>query len=55
MAKYEVIETSFIDGKLVEPGVVVEVNDDPAKGGMEPGTNLKKYDGRKAKSDADTE
>lgn len=54
MAKYEVVVLSFINNKLVEPGEVVDINDDPAKGGMKPGTNLKKYDGRK-KSDTDTE
>ncbi len=41
MAKYEVLETSFIDNRLVEAGTIVEINDDPKKGGMKPGTNVK--------------
>lgn len=42
MAKYEVLEVSFINNKLVQPGEIVEINDDPAKGGSKPGANLKK-------------
>lgn len=45
MAKYEVVEKSFVNGKLVRPGAVVDINDDPAKGGMKPGANLKPFKG----------
>jgi hypothetical protein len=45
MAKYEVLETSFIDNRLVEAGTVVEINDDPKKGGMKPGSNMKPVKG----------
>lgn len=48
MAKYEVTEASFVNNKLVQPGEIVEINDDPAKGGMKPGSNLKKATGAQA-------
>lgn len=41
MAKYEVTELSFVNNRLVEAGTIVEVNDDPKKGGMKPGSNMK--------------
>lgn len=44
MAYYKVLETSFIGQALVEVGKVIEINDDPAKGGMHPGSNLAKCD-----------
>jgi len=40
MAKYKVLEQSFIGLKLCEVDEIVEINDNPAKGGMVPGTNL---------------
>ena len=40
MAKYKVLEQSFIGLKLCEEGETVDINDDPANGGMSPGTNL---------------
>lgn len=53
MAKYEVTTLSFIGNSLVEPGTVVEINDNPDKGGMRPGTNLKPYKARKGSDEAD--
>ena len=47
MAQYKVTEKSFINGRLVQAGAVVEVNDDPKKGGMKPGSNLEKVGGSK--------
>lgn len=40
MGLYRVLEKSFIDNAIREPGDIVEVNDDPAQGGMTPGPNL---------------
>lgn len=40
MSYYKVLEQSFIGHSIQEAGTVVEINDDPAKGGMEPGSNL---------------
>lgn len=53
MAKYEVVEKSFVDNKLVEEGTIVDINDDPAKGGMKPGANLKPYKGEKSAQTGD--
>jgi hypothetical protein len=44
MAHYKVLEKSFIGLKLYEAGEVVEINDNPDKGGMTPGDNLAKCD-----------
>jgi len=44
MAYYKVLETSFIGQALVEVDKVIEINDDPTKGGMSPGSNLAKCD-----------
>lgn len=40
MAFYKVLEPSFIGQALVAIGQVVDINDDPAKGGMTPLSNL---------------
>ena len=40
MAFYKVLELSFIGDKLCQPGTVVDINNDPAKGGMRPGKAL---------------
>jgi hypothetical protein len=40
MAYYKVLETSFIGLKLCHEGEVVNINDDPANGGMAAGSNL---------------
>lgn len=40
MARYKVLELSFINNSLVQAGEVVEINDNPANGGFEPGSNL---------------
>jgi len=40
MAFYKVLEPSFIGQALVAIGQVVDINDDPAKGGMTPRGNL---------------
>lgn len=40
MALYKVLADSFINLKLCKPGDVVDINDDPKKGGMRPGSNL---------------
>lgn len=40
MAFYKVLELSFIGAKLCQPGTVVDINDDPSKGGMTPGKAL---------------
>lgn len=40
MAYYKVLEQSFIGLKLCEAGEIVEINDNHAKGGMTPGSNL---------------
>ena len=40
MAFYKVLEPSFIGQALVAVGQVVDINDDPAKGGMTPLGNL---------------
>lgn len=56
MAQYEVLAQSFIGNRLVEAGTIVEVNDDPKKGGMTPGSNLKKVSGASApKADGNAE
>jgi hypothetical protein len=52
MAKYEVLETSFINNKLVHAGEFVDINDDPKKGGMKPGSNVKAAKGGASKDDA---
>lgn len=44
MALYKTLELSFIDNKLVAEGEVVDINDDPANGGFEPGLNFVKCD-----------
>ena len=44
MAYYKVLEKSFIGYKLVEEGEIVNINDDPANGGMTPEGNLAKCD-----------
>ena len=44
MARYKVLATSFIGSSIVNEGDVVEINDDVANGGMEPGSNLAKVD-----------
>ncbi len=40
MAFYKVLESSFIGQALIAAGQVVDINDDPAKGGMTPRGNL---------------
>ena len=40
MAFYKVLAPSFIGQALVAVGQVVDINDDPAKGGMTPRGNL---------------
>lgn len=40
MAFYKVLEQSFIGQKICNEGEIVEINDDPAKGGMVPSSNL---------------
>ena len=40
MAKYRVLVDSFIDNTLRLAGTIVDINDDPATGGMTPSTNL---------------
>lgn len=40
MARYRVLEESFINNSIVQEGTVVEFNDDPNDGGMRPGKNL---------------
>lgn len=40
MNTYKVLELSYINGALQQPGNVVTINDDPANGGMTPGGNL---------------
>lgn len=44
MGKYRVLEKSFINDALHDVGAIVEINDDPAKGGMLPGANLAAVD-----------
>lgn len=46
MAKYEVLETSFINNAIVEPGAIVEFDG-------EPGPNLKPVKGKKGSAAAD--
>lgn len=40
MAFYKVLELSFIGDRLCQPGTVVDINNDPDKGGMRPGKAL---------------
>lgn len=40
MNHYKVLELSYINGALQQPGSIVAINDDPDKGGMTPGGNL---------------
>lgn len=40
MALYKVLELSFIGNTLRQEGEIVDINDNPKKGGMEPGANL---------------
>jgi hypothetical protein len=42
MARYRVLATSFINDTIAQEGAIVDVNDDPADGGMTPGSNLVK-------------
>jgi hypothetical protein len=44
MARYIVLATSFINNSLAEEDAIVEINDDPARGGMRPGSNLAPVD-----------
>ncbi len=44
MARYRVLETSFINNSRVQEGAVVDINDDPANGGMTPGSALARVD-----------
>lgn len=40
MPFYKLTERSFINLAVQEAGAVVDINDDPSKGGMRPGKNL---------------
>lgn len=44
MARYKVLAPSFINNALYQEGDIVDINDDPADGGMEPGSNLARVD-----------
>lgn len=44
MAFYKVLEVSYINGSIRQEGEVVDINDDPATGGMRPKGNLAKCD-----------
>lgn len=44
MARYKVLAPSFINNTLLQEGAIVDINDDPANGGMEPGSNLARVD-----------
>lgn len=40
MPHYKLTERSYINGCLQDEGAVVDINDDPANGGMTPGSKL---------------
>lgn len=40
MNYYKLLEMSYINGALHPEGKVVQINDDPDNGGMEPGANM---------------
>ena len=44
MARYKVLEQSFVNNTLVQEGEIVEINDDPENGGMSVGLNFAKVD-----------
>ncbi len=44
MARYRVMEKSFINNCIAEEGEIVDINDDPANGGMTPGSALARVD-----------